>query len=79
MRRNRGLELVDMVADDENSEELLEDGCLSIAEAVEFSRLSRSQLYEHIRAGDLRTIKNGRRRLIPRRALIRFLAEGLES
>ncbi len=79
MRRNRGLELVGMVADDVNSEELLADGCLSIAEAVEFSRISRSRLYECIATGDLLTVKNGRRRLVPRRALIRFLAEGFEG
>jgi hypothetical protein len=62
-----------------SAEALLVDGCLSIPEAVAFSRLSRSQLYEHIQAGDFLTVKQGRRRLVPRRALIRFLAEGFEG
>ena len=80
MKRNRAaLTAVKPVDSDLSAEELLADGCLSIPEAVAFSRLSRSQLYVHIRAGDFPTVKNGRRRLVPRRALIRFLAEGFES
>jgi predicted DNA-binding transcriptional regulator AlpA len=70
---------VKSVDSDLSDEALLADGCLSIPEAVAFSRLSRSQIYEHIRAGDFPTVKNGRRRLVPRRALIRFLAERIET
>ena len=80
MKRNRAaLTAVKSVGSDLSAEALLADGCLSIADAVAFSGLSRSRLYEHIRAGDFPTVKDGRRRLVPRRALIRFLAEGFEG
>ena len=67
------------VDSDLSAEALVADGCLSIPDAVAFSGLSRSRLYEHIRAGDFPTVKDGRRRLVPRRALIQFLAEGIEN
>ena len=79
MKRNSAaLTAVKSAGSDLSAEALLADGCMSISEAVAFSRLSRSRLYEHIRAGDFPTVKDGRRRLVPRRGLIRFLAEGIE-
>jgi excisionase family DNA binding protein len=41
-------------------------------------RLSRSMLYELIRSGQLRTVKQGRRRLVPVSALAEYVAS-LES
>jgi excisionase family DNA binding protein len=41
-------------------------------------RLSRSVLYELIRSGQLRTVKQGRRRLVPVSALAEYVAS-LES
>lgn len=43
-------------------------------EAAEALRLSRSALYELIRSGQLRTVKCGRRRLVPVDALAEYVA-----
>ena len=53
------------------------DGAMSVAEAVRFSGLSRSELYKLMTAGRLTYTKVGRRRLIPRKALVGLLSEGL--
>ena len=55
----------------------LADGCFSIAEAAGFSGLSRSTLYEAMEAGELAFVKVGRRRLLPRLAVVQWLARGL--
>lgn len=46
-----------------------------VDEAADALRLSRSLLYELIRSGQLRTVKAGRRRLVP----VSALAEYVES
>lgn len=46
----------------------------SVGEAAEALRLSRSVIYELIRSGRLRTVKQGRRRLVPLRALEEYVA-----
>ena len=56
---------------------LVEDGLLTVTEAQEFSRLSRSDLYIRMRRGELAYCKLGSRRLIPRRALVEMAARGL--
>ena len=50
----------------------------SVDEAAIALRLSRSALYELIRSGRLRSVKSGRRRLVPVAALAEYVAE-LES
>ena len=45
-----------------------------VDEAAEALRLSRSLLYELIRSGRLRTVKQGRRRLVPVSALAEYVA-----
>ena len=50
----------------------------SVDEAAVALRLSRSALYELIRSGRLRSVKSGRRRLVPVAALAEYVAE-LES
>ena len=45
-----------------------------VPEAAEALRLSRSALYELIRSGQLRTVKCGRRRLVPVEALAEYVA-----
>ena len=57
--------------------DLLADGVMSIAGAVRFAGVSRTTLYGAMDAGHLAFVKRGRRRLIPRRALVAWLAEGL--
>jgi excisionase family DNA binding protein len=44
-----------------------------VDEAAEALRLSRSLLYELIRSGRLRTVKEGRRRLVPVAALAEYV------
>ncbi len=61
------------------AEDLLRDGVLSVREATEFSRLSKSRLYQLMGANELEFVRAGRRRLIPKRALIAYLERGLEA
>ena len=61
------------------AEELLADGALGVNAAVKFSGISRSELYALMGDGELKFCKRGRRRLIPKRALVRFLADGLQG
>ena len=46
----------------------------SVDEAASALRLSKSVLYELIRSGRLRTVKAGRRRLVPVAALSEYVA-----
>ena len=45
----------------------------AVDEAAAALRLSRSLLYELIRSGRLRTVKQGRRRLVPVSALVEYV------
>ena len=45
-----------------------------VDEAAAALRLSRSSVYELIRSGQLRTVKQGRRRLVPVAALAEYVA-----
>jgi excisionase family DNA binding protein len=56
---------------------LVSDGLKTIREAVDFTRLSRSDLYSRMERGELPYTKIGRRRLIPHRALLDLAASGL--
>jgi excisionase family DNA binding protein len=56
---------------------LLEDGVMTVPEGQEFSRLSRSALYALMERGELPYVKLGKRRMIPRRALIEMMRRGL--
>jgi excisionase family DNA binding protein len=44
-----------------------------VGEAADALRLSRSALYELIRSGRLRSVKSGRRRLVPVSALAEYV------
>jgi excisionase family DNA binding protein len=48
--------------------------CLRVEEAARLLNVGRSTAYELIRSGRLRSVKIGRRRLIPREALESLLA-----
>jgi hypothetical protein len=70
------------VATKHSSQELREmvaDGCLSVRQAVEFSGIKRTRLFELISSGRLVTFLEGRNRVIPKRELQRYLAERLEE
>lgn len=45
-----------------------------IPEAMRLLSLSRSVIYELIRSGRLRTVKEGRTRLVPQSAIIEYVA-----
>jgi excisionase family DNA binding protein len=65
------------LARDSERAAVVEGGLLTVAEAQEFSRLSRSDLYARMERGELSYVKLGRRRLIPRRALLEMVKKGL--
>lgn len=56
---------------------LVEAGLRTVEEARQYTRLSRSALYQLMESGQLQYTKIGRRRLIPHRALIELAARGL--
>lgn len=58
-------------------EELAADGVLSVAEAAVFAGLGLTELYARMNAGTLAYVKLGRRRVIPKRALVAMLAENM--
>lgn len=57
--------------------EILAEGTFGIEEAQRFSGMGRTFLYGAMDRGDLVYTKAGRRRLIPKRALIALLARNL--
>jgi hypothetical protein len=60
--------------------DLLSDGALGLnGPAEDFSGLSRAHLYRENQAGRLPFVKQGRRTLIPKRALVRLLANGMRG
>ncbi len=59
--------------------ELVADGLFTVAEAASFLRVGRSSLYALMDRGELRFVKIGRSRRIPRRAVIALAACGLRG
>lgn len=60
--------------------ELVGDGALGMnGPAEDFSGCSRAHLYRAMKDGRLPYLKQGRRTLIPRRALVRFLASDVRG
>lgn len=59
--------------------DLTQDGMLGIRDAASFLGLPRSTLYTLMNDGRLAWAKVGRRRLIPKRALIAFAASALAA
>ena len=60
-------------------EELVQDGLMTVREAVAFLRLGRSTIYGLMERGDLPYACIGARRLIPRRALVDLAASHLKG
>jgi excisionase family DNA binding protein len=58
-------------------ERLVADGTLDVPAACAFCGLGRSFLYTLMERGELKYVKVGKRRLIPRCELTRLLASGL--
>ena len=57
--------------------DLVSGGLLDVPGAVEFTRLSRSTIFELLRAGTIASVRVGKSRRIPRRALEEFVAANL--
>lgn len=57
--------------------ELVREGCMTIQEAVLFSGVGRSFLYEAMKRGELPYVKIGSARRIPKRALEEWLAKNV--
>jgi excisionase family DNA binding protein len=55
------------------------DGLMTVPEAARFLSISRSKLYVMMDEGDLRFVKIGRSRRIPRRAVVDLAARGLRG
>jgi excisionase family DNA binding protein len=62
---------------DEQRTAAVSEGCMTIAQAQQFTGLGRSLLYVEMERGNLPYVKVGKRRLIPRRGLLQFLEAGL--
>jgi hypothetical protein len=60
-----------------NATGLVEGGLLTVQEAMAFIKKSRSWLYQEMDAGRLSFAVIGRRRYIPRLALVNFIARQL--
>ena len=58
---------------------LVADGLMTIKEAAEFLRLSRSSVYALMDHGELAFVKLGRSRRIPKRGVIELAARGLRG
>lgn len=61
----------------ETPESLVADGAVTVRQAAAFTGLGKTALYDAMDAGRLAYLKVGKRRLIPRRALVKWLAAGL--
>ena len=60
-----------------SADDVFGSGCMGVPEAVVFTGLGRSELYEMMSRGELVFTKIGRRRLVPKKALIEMLRQGL--
>lgn len=54
--------------------DLLADGALTVKQAVTFSGIGRSALFELMASGVLPWFRHGQNRMLPRRPLIEYLA-----
>ena len=61
----------------ERAEELCGDGMFSVEEAAAFANWSRAELYVRMGRGEVPFVKDGKRRTIPKRALVEILAQKL--
>jgi excisionase family DNA binding protein len=59
--------------------DLVGDGALGVPAACAFLSIGRSLAYAMMERGELRYVKLGKRRVIPRNELRRILAEGLSD
>ena len=63
--------------DSERRRALMADGAVSVVEAAKFLGASRTFLYMLMKEGRIPWARAGRKRVIPRRALVAYLSEQL--
>jgi excisionase family DNA binding protein len=73
----RGLAMTADEVTPATADDVLAEGALGVPDAVNFTGMSRSDLYDRMTRGELPYTKVGRRRLIPRRALVEMLRKNL--
>jgi hypothetical protein len=56
---------------------IVDEGLMTVDEAMGFTRLSRTDLYDRMNRGQLAYCKLGKRRMIPRLALLSMVRESL--
>jgi excisionase family DNA binding protein len=59
--------------------DLVADGLAAMREAIQFTGVSRSTIYQLMESGHLAYVKIGRARRIPRRALVELAAGNLRG
>ena len=69
-------ELVEALRDELRAEAPAAERLLSIAETADRLSVGRTRVYAEMGAGRLRSLKSGRRRLIPESAIAAFLDSG---
>ena len=60
-----------------DGEGLVSEGAVTVSDAVNWSGVGRTRLYLEMAEGNLPFVQKGKRRLIPRKALRRLLAQDL--
>lgn len=58
---------------------LCEDGLLTVAEASTFLRISVQQIYQMMSRGELKSVRIERSRRLPKREVVRFAGDRVES
>lgn len=75
---DRVLQLRDADVERAEREQLCSDGMLGVPKSARFLDCGESKVWKLVREGRLPVVRIDRRTLIPKRALVRFLAERLE-
>jgi excisionase family DNA binding protein len=57
--------------------DVVADGVMSVADAMKFTGLGKTEVYKRIADGSLPFVRPGKRRLMPRKALVELLRSGL--
>lgn len=75
----RALSAIAPLDADPDAADLCADGAFSVAQAARFCGLKPEGIRPYIARGEIESFKIGSRRVVPRRALVRFLAAKLTA
>lgn len=59
--------------------DVVADGVLTVKEACDFLKVGKSEVFKLMGSGELRSLKIGKRRLIPKKAAVDLLAKKLAT